>query len=159
MTKEQLQEIAGDPKAFLLRGRKAKELIAAKRERIEEWRRLAKSITVTLKEGGGIGPSGYKQSLIENAVCNIVDLEREIIAEIETLVSIERDIHSAIGELVTNDRYTAVMEMRYLNGYSWSKIGERLYYGEDWACRLHGAALQEIRRNAEIALNSAKRPC
>lgn len=149
MTDEQIEMICEDPKTFLLRGRKAKGLIAAKRERIESWRSLAISITVELKPDSG-SPSMYKQSLVENAACNIVDLENEILAEIEALVNIEKEIHAAIELFVTDDRYKAVLELRYLNGYSWRSIGARLYYGEDWVCRLHGAALAEMQQAARI---------
>lgn len=149
MTDEQIEMICEDPKTFLLRGRKAKDLIAAKRERIESWRSLATSITVELKPDSG-SPSMYKQSLVENVACNIVDLENEILAEIEALVNIEKEIHAAIELFVTDDRYKAVLELRYLNGYSWRSIGARLYYGEDWVCRLHGAALAEMQQAARI---------
>ena len=148
MKQEQIKLISEDPKAFLLQGRKAKELITAKRERIDSWRRLAESITVALKPDGGTSGGGYKQSLVENAACNIIDLENEIASEIQALVGIERDIRNAIDLFVTDDRYKAVLELRYLNGYSWRSIGSRLYYGEDWVCRLHGAALQEMKENA-----------
>lgn len=156
MRQEQIKQIYEDPKAFLLQGRKAKELITAKRERIDSWRRLAESITVTLKPDGGSVPGGYKQSLVENAACNIVDLENEILSEIAELVDIEKDIREAINLFVVDDRYKAVLELRYLNGYSWRSIGSRLYYGEDWVCRLHGSALQELRQNAERALNTVE---
>ena len=149
MTDAQIEMICEDPKTFLLRGRKAKGLIAAKHERIESWRSLASSITVELKPDSG-GSSMYKQSLVENAAYNIVDLENEILAEIEALVNIEKEIHAAIELFVTDDRYKAVLELRYLNGYSWRSIGARLYYGEDWVCRLHGAALAEMRQTARI---------
>lgn len=149
MTNEQIKLIIEDPKAFLLRGRKAKELITAKRERIDSWRRLAESITVTLKHDAGTSGGGCPQSLVENAVCNIVDLQNEIAVEIEELVNIEKDIREAIDLFIKDDRYKAVVELRYLNGYSWRSIGSRLYYGEDWVCRLHGAALHEIKENAE----------
>lgn len=156
MKQEQIKQIYEDPKAFLLQGRKAKELIAAKRERVDSWRRLAESITVTLKPDGGSAPGGYKQSLVENAAYNIVDLENEILAEIAELVDIEKDIREAITRFVVDDRYKAVLELRYLNGYSWRSIGSRLYYGEDWVCRLHGSALQELQQNAERALTTAE---
>jgi DNA-directed RNA polymerase specialized sigma subunit len=149
ITQEQINSIADDPKAFLLQGKNAKELIAAKRERIEDWRKLAESISVTLKEDGGIGGSGYKQSIIDNAVCNIVDLENEILAEVEALVNVERDIRTAIDQFTVDERHKTVLEMRYLNGYSWKAIASKLYYGEDWVCRLHGAALQEMRAIAK----------
>lgn len=156
MTEEQIKMISEDPKAFLQLGRKSKELISAKRERVDSWRKLAESITVTLKHDAGTSGSGYKQGLVENAVCNIVDLENEIIAEIDALANIERDIAEAINLFITDDRYKAVLEMRYLNGYSWRVIGSRLYYGEDWVCRLHGMALLEMKKNARIkSANSA----
>lgn len=150
MTQEQIKLICEDPKAFLQQGRKAKALITAKRERIDSWRKLAESITVALKTDEGSGSVGPKQSLVENAVCNILDLGKEIMAEIETLTNIERDIHEAITLFVTDDRYKAVLEMRYLNMYSWRAIGSRLHYGEDWVCRLHGAALLEMKETARV---------
>ena len=153
MTQEQIRQICKDSKAFLLKGKNAKELIAAKRERIDSWRGLAESITVTLKPDGGSAPGGYKQSLVENAACNIIDLENELLVEIGALVNIEKDIREAINLFVKDDRYKAVLELRYLNGYSWREIGSCLYYGEDWVCRLHGSALQEMRENAKKALS------
>ena len=153
MTREQLELLIYDPKAFLLKGRKAKELIAAKRERIDEWRILATSITVTLKSEGGGNGGGQKTSIIENAVCNIVDLENEILKEIIGLTAMEREIHEAIKLFVRDDRHKAILEMRYLNGYNWRTIGAKLYYGEDWVCRLHGAALQEMKKQAENAMS------
>ena len=148
MTQEQIKLISENPKAFLCQGRTAKELIAAKRERIDSWRRLAESITATLKPDGGTGGIGYKQSIVENAACNIIDLETELAFEIEALTGIERDISEAINLFVTDDRYKAVLELKYLNGYNWRLIGSRLHYGEDWVCRLHSAALQEMKENA-----------
>lgn len=154
MTQEQIKLISEDPKAFLLQGRNAQSRIAAKRERIDSWRRLAESITVTLKPDGGSSGGGYKQSLVENAACSIVDLENEITAEIKALADIERLIGEAITLFVRDERYKTVLEMKYLNGYSWRYIATKLYYGEDWVCRLHGAALQEMRQNAEKYLET-----
>uniref|UniRef100_A0AAU8AY96 DUF1492 domain-containing protein n=1 Tax=Dulem virus 37 TaxID=3145755 RepID=A0AAU8AY96_9CAUD len=156
MTQEQIKEISEDPKTFLLQGRNAQSRIAAKRERIDSWRRLAESITVTLKPDGGSSPKGYKQSLVENAACSIIDLENEIAAEIKALADIEKDIGEAIAIFIKDDRYKAVLEMKYLNGYSWRYIASKLYYGEDWVCRLHGAALQEMKRNASEYLTTGK---
>lgn len=153
LTVEQLKSIETDPKVFLNRGLKASELITAKRERVEDWRRLAESITAPLNDmpSGGSGPS----KLVENAVCNIIDLENEIIIEIENLMSIQRETACIITELLKDERYKAIVELRYLNGQSWRAIAARLYYGEDWVCRLHGAALREIKANASVRIKSA----
>jgi len=145
MTQEKLEAVAKDPKAFLLKSRMAEARIEAKRRRIETWRELAESITVTLKPDGGASGGGYKEGIVATAVANIVDLENEIINEIEGLVEAERDIREVIRELVYDGRYMAVLEMRYLNGYDWEDIGARLYYSKDWVCRLHGAALKDIK--------------
>lgn len=157
MTQEQIKEISEDPKTFLLQGRNMQSRIAAKRERIDSWRRLAESITVTLKPDGGSSSGGYKQSLVENAVCSIIELENEIALEIKALADIEKDIGEAIAVFIKDDRHKAVLEMKYLNGYSWRRIASKLYYGEDWVCRLHGAALQEMKRNAENYLVAEKK--
>jgi len=117
MTQEQIEAISEDPKTFLLQGRNAQARIAAKRERIDSWRQLAESITVTLKVDGSSSLGGYKQSLVENTACNIIDLENEIIADINELAGIEMVIHEAINLFVKDDRYRAVLEMKYLNGY------------------------------------------
>lgn len=151
LTQEQLTTIVEDPKVFLNRGFNANKMIAAKRERVDDWRRLAESITVQLKPDAGGGSSGYKQSLIENAVCNIIDLENEILEEIAALTEIQREIACVVTELLEDKRYKDIIELRYLNGQSWKAIASRLYYGEDWVCRLHGAALQAIKRAAESA--------
>lgn len=153
LTQEQLQSIVDNPKTFLSRSLKANELITAKRERVEDWRRLAESITVTLSDmpRGGSGPS----KIVESSACNIVDLEKEIISEIEKLMRIQQETAYVITELLTDERYKAVVELRYLNGQSWRAIATRLYYGEDWVCRLHGAALREIKAAASARIKSA----
>jgi len=87
-----LAQIAEDPQTFLSQGRFVKALVRAKQEKIDDWRQLAESTTAMVKDEGGAGPSGYKQSLIENAVCGIVDLETALLADIDELIVTE---HSA----------------------------------------------------------------
>ena len=45
MTEEVLQLLSDDPMVVLNRGYRAKERIAARQKRIEEWRQIAESIT------------------------------------------------------------------------------------------------------------------
>ena len=152
MNKETLEAIAENPKAYLSRGRNAKALIAAKRDRVDSWRQLAESITVTLKKDGGISGKGYKQSTVANAVSNIVDLEREILFEIEELVRLEKDILEAINTLAYDDRHIAVLEMRYVHHMKLEEIAVRLNYAFRWVQRLHGEALASMK---EAALSRA----
>lgn len=50
MTEELLQSLTEDPMAVLNRGYRAKERIAARQKRIEEWRQIAESITSESRE-------------------------------------------------------------------------------------------------------------
>ena len=145
LTQEQLQKIKEDPKAFLNRGYRSNERIAAKRERIESWHQLAESITVELKQTpGGSGPS----KIVENSVCNIVDLQREIEDEISELVDIQREIGLAINELVDDPTHKALLEMRYLNYLKWEEIAVRFDVTFRWTMTLHKRALEQISTKA-----------
>lgn len=56
MTEEVLQLLSDDPMVVLNRGYRAKERIAARQKRIEEWRQIAESITANpenASSGGG----------------------------------------------------------------------------------------------------------
>lgn len=148
MTRENLKRIAEDPKTFLLRGRNTKTLISAKQKRIEEWRRRAESISVALKPGGTGGGSGYKQSIVENAVANIVDLENEILSEIQALIGIEKDVREAIDILITDDRYKVILELRYIHHLKLEEIAVQLNYAFRWVQKLNGQALVALKEAA-----------
>ena len=156
MTLEQYQAISENPKAFLERGKKLgvhiDTRIRAKWERIDSWRALAESTTVTLQNDGGRGPSGYKQSLVENAVCNILALENEIKADLAELGAALNDTKIGIGELATGPSQKAVLELRYLNGFSWSVVAEKLGCSERWVYRLHSDALSVMQEGAKSAM-------
>jgi len=147
LKQENLEAIANDPKTFLSKGRNLKALIEAKQEHIEEWRRLSESTTATLKSGGG-SKIGYKQGLMENAVCNIVDLETEILIEINELVELERDIQEAINTLLTDDRHKAVLELRYIHHLKLEEIAVKLNYAFRHVQRLNGRALADLKKVA-----------
>lgn len=145
LTQEQLKSIIDDPKSFLNRGYRTNERLAAKRERVESWRRRAESITVELRRTpGGSGPS----KIVENSVCNIADLQAEIEAEIRELIAVQREIQVAIDELAPDSNLKAVLELRYLNCYPWEEIAVKLNYSFRWALTLHGRALAALQETA-----------
>lgn len=143
MTREQLQAISKDPKAFLSRSFRTNERIAAKQERIASWRQRAKSITAELKADAGTGGSSPSK-LLEMAVCNIVDLEREIKEEIQELIEIQREIGVAIEELILDSTYKVLLELRYLNHLKWEEIAVRLGFTFRWTMTMHKRALKEF---------------
>ena len=154
MTREQLEAIAEDPKAFLRRGYKITGRISAKRERIAFWREQAESITGRLKQDGGAGACGYVESPVANAVAEIITLEEHIGLEIQRLVHVEREVSEAINLLLADPRHVALMEMRYVNQFRLEEVAVRLGYAFRWAQRLHGKALQKMKEAALSALDS-----
>ena len=147
MTQEQLKQIADDPKAFLNKGYRAKERIEAKRARIASWQQLAESITAELSDmPAGVGPS----KIVENSVCNIVDLQKEISEDIQELIKIEHEISLAINSFVLSPTYKAVLEMRYLNYYKWEEIAFKLSYTFNWTLAIHKRALSTIAKESVL---------
>ena len=110
MTEEVLQSLSDDPMAVLNRGYRAKERIAARQERIEEWRQIAESITAN-SENASSG-SGYPTSKTENCVVAIVTLQEEIKSEIMEIADFERQTSQIIKELVEDLNFKTVLELR-----------------------------------------------
>lgn len=146
LTAEQLESISKDPRTFLSRAYRSHERIAAKRERIYSWRQIAEFITVQLRAepSGGSGPS----KIVENSVCNIIDLQREIEDEIRELVDVQREIGYAIHKLVVDPTHKTLLELRYLNYLKWEEIAVRLDVTFRWTMTLHKKALEEISAKA-----------
>lgn len=126
-------------KAFLQRGKGIKARIAAKKERAEYWRQLAESVTVAVKPDAAF--SSLPSKKVEDCACAIVDLQREILAEVEALISVEQEIKEAIAAAPMEESLKTLLEMRYLNAYTWEEIAARLCRTERWVMALHKKAL------------------
>ena len=144
MTEIQLKDLADNPKTFMSRGFWLHKGIGIKKERIEHWRAFAEDISVTLKEDGGIVGSGYKQSRIEKAVTNIVDLQQEILEDTENLIAAHKAIEYAIKVLLDDPAGQLVLEMRYLNYLPWAEIAFRLGWSYRHVQRTHKKSLQRF---------------
>lgn len=84
------------------------------------------------------------QSPMADAICRIIDLEREITDEIDRLVDLKVEISRRIKS-ITRIEYRLVLELRYLCFKSWEQIAEEMGYTVRNIHILHGEALQEIR--------------
>ena len=71
-------------------------------------------------------------------------LERELDARIGEYAELVRRIERTI-DAVEDERYRDVLKYRYLNGWSWKKIAERMHFSQDWVWRLHARALKAVR--------------
>lgn len=139
MTKDEAKE-------FLNRGYQSRIRIQAKKERIENWRRIAESITAAIKPVAAFSSMPSKK--VEDCVCNIIELQEEIQEEIDSLVQVEREIGRAITKTVEDPTLRALLEMRYLNYLKWEEIAVRLDVTFRWTMTLHRRALEEFSSKA-----------
>lgn len=145
MTEELLQSLVEDPVAVLNRGYHAKERIAARQKRIEDWRNIAESITANPENASSGG--GYPTSKTENCVVAIMSLEEEIKDEIIEIADFERQTSQIVRELIEDLNYKTVLEYRYLSYLRWEEIAVKMNYTFRWT--------QELHRRALIALQEA----
>lgn len=150
MTEEVLQSLSDDPMAVLNRGYRAKERIAARQERIEEWRQIAESITANPENTSSGG--GYPTSKTENCVVAIVTLQEEIKGEIMEIADFERQTSQIIKELVEDLNFKTVLELRYLNYLRWEEIAVRMNYTFRWTQELHRRALSALQEAASTLI-------
>lgn len=93
-------------------------------------------------------PRGGNSDWTETANA-LIDLEKDMNAKIREMVKVKRLAMEAI-EAVEEIRYREVLELYYLNGYTWEKVAEQMGYDQRWVYRLHGKALRKVRIPKEI---------
>lgn len=132
-------------KEFLRMARDADRRIDRATERAERLRarleagRLSK--VTGMPRGGGSDWTETADKLIE--------LERAVNARIREMCRIKRLAMEAI-EAVEKMRYREVLELYYIDGYTWDKVAEIMELDRRWVTRLHGKALLHIKVPKEL---------
>ena len=134
-------------KEYLSQIRKCDNQINNKLAEIKRLREFATSITSTLKEDVVQSGSGGKSRVAE-AVDKIVDLEREINADIDKLVDLKREIMTVIDQLEAP--FCDLLYKRYFQFMKWEEIAVDMHYTYQWVCELHGKALLKVKDLIEI---------
>lgn len=99
--------------------------------------RVTEVFTAEPKGGGSI------RGKTENIIAKIVDLEKEIDADIDQLVAI-RDEIKAVIESVEDDREKLLLQYRYLDGKTFEWIAAKMDLSWQWVHKLHSKALAKI---------------
>lgn len=128
-------------KEYLQQYRNSDREINSKLDQIRRLRELATKTTSTLNPDKVQTSSVNKTEII---VAKIVDLEREIDAEIDKLCHIRREVQVSI-KMIDEAAYRNVLELRYIQGLSWEQIAVNLNYTYRHVTRLHGEALQKVK--------------
>lgn len=79
----------------------------------------------------------------------VIELERRLQAQISEMCRQKQGAIEAIDR-VEEARLREVLELYYLDGYTWEQVAERMTLDKRWVYRLHGRALQQVRVPEEV---------
>lgn len=88
---------------------------------------------------GGNGSGNKIERAIERLDSLSGDLEEQAVRMRESM----KQVQSAI-QTVPDETLQLLLELRYINGYTWEQIAVKMNYSYVHVCRLHGAALNQI---------------
>lgn len=114
--------------------------INAKIAQAKQLRERAQYVSST--SSGGIH-GAQPSDKVGELTAKIVDLEREINAEIDCLIDLKREIKERIAR-IPDVVYRTVLEMRYINGWSIVKISLRLNCSERTIYKTQREALESF---------------
>jgi RNA polymerase sigma factor (sigma-70 family) len=126
-------------KEFLRQARGADRRIDEAMERLERMR--AKLEAGRMSNLTGM-PRGGALDWTETAD-RVIELEKHVNARIREMVRQKQAAMDAIDR-VEEARLREVLELYYLDGYTWEQVAETMQLDQRWVYRLHGKALQRI---------------
>ena len=128
-------------KEFLRRARTVDRRVDEAQERVEKLRARLEAGRMSHITGM---PRGGVQDWTETAD-RLIELERRVNARIRELVRWKQAAMDAI-DAADFDRtvHREVLELYYIDCYSWEDVAAKLHYDKSWVLRLHGQALWKI---------------
>ncbi|NRY61496.1 DUF1492 domain-containing protein [Clostridium beijerinckii] len=128
-------------KEYLAQAYRIDQRINSKLEQIVSLRDLSTKATSTLSDSP---PSGTRNvHSMEGIIVKMIDLEKEINHDIDTLVDLKREIMSIIKK-INNPEQQTLLELRYLCFKTWEQIAVDMGYSSQHIFRLHDKILKGI---------------
>ena len=129
-------------KEYLGQAYRLNEIVNSHLSEIDNLRALASSIS-----SGNLGervdhPRSTDPPFVR-IVCKIIDMERELCADVERLIALKKEISNAVNAIANADE-KMLLRYRYINNYSWGKIGILMNVSNRTVHRIHSAALQNF---------------
>lgn len=135
-------------KEFLRRARNVDRRVDEATERVDRLR--AKLEAGRMSRITGM-PRGGSEDWTATAD-KLIELERVVNARIREMCRVKRLAMEAI-EAVDEMAYRELLELYYLDGYSWEKVADAMHYSRRNVTRMHGAALKKVAVPEELSLN------
>ena len=132
-------------KEFLRMARGVDRRIDRATERVERLR--ARLEAGRLNQLTGM-PRGGNSDWTETAD-KLIELEQIVNARVREMCKVKRLAMEAI-EAVEEMRYREVLELYYLDGFTWDTVAKQMGYDVRHVTRLHGKALQKVKVPKEI---------
>lgn len=114
--------------------------VEAMLDRAERSRARLTRLTAVYGERGGKGARADWTDML----AAVMEDDERLNAEIDRLVDVKERVKREIG-LIGDAEMQALLEFRYLNGYTWQQIAMRLHVDRRTVSRLHAKALERIR--------------
>ena len=109
--------------------------------RAEKYREMAMQAT---GRTDAIRVSGTgERSKVEKYILELWDVHNELQQEIARLMEKSREAEKLIQTL-EDDRYRAVLELRYLCAMTWEELADKLHFTVRWAHKLHKEAVEAL---------------
>jgi len=132
-------------KEFLRRARSVDRRIDEATERVERIRARLEAGRMSSVTGM---PRGGAQDWTATAD-RLIELEKDVNARIREMCKLKRLAQEAIDR-VEEARLKEVLELYYIDGYSWTQVAQRMELDVRWVYRLHGRALLKVRVPEEV---------
>lgn len=105
---------------------------------------MLEDLSVSLSsQSSGSKVQGSTSDKVGKTVARIVDMSNQIDEEIDSLVSLKKDIHSVIEKVIGADT-KLVLRKRYIEFLGWEMIAEDLSFTTQWVNVLHTRGLQQV---------------
>ena len=130
-----------EKKRYLKRYIQIERQIEQKTDELARLRSLAEKITPSLRDSPSTG--SQDGCPLERAMEQIIEMERQIDRDIDSMVIIRREVHQTIAA-VGCAVYRDVLRLRYINGMTYEQISARTNYSLVHIYRIHKAALDAV---------------
>lgn len=130
-------------KQYLRQAYRLNELINSHIKELEQLRLISTSVPSIDFSKERVQGGQFPGDKIANIVGKIVDLERQINAEIDSFIDLKKEIHDAI-EAVKNPNERLVLRCRYIEFLTWEQVAERMNYSIKQVHRIHSEALKNV---------------